>query len=309
MGEESSSIIALSISQEDGQYLVANKLGSVADLYANVVQPASGYEAWGGTSMATPHVAGVAALIWSSDSSLTNQEVRDAMAVTALDLGDTGRDIYFGYGLVQAADAITYLGGGPVNEAPTASISSPTDGATFDSGAAISFVGSASDYEDGNISGDLVWTSSIDGQINTGASFSAVLSDGNHTITASVEDSGGKTASDSVSITVGTVQEPDIMGVTAVDMWYAPSGRKNYVYTQVTVEADGQPVVGASVSISMVLPSGGTATGTATTGSDGSVTFSIKTFETGTFASTVTNVMLDPYTWDGVQASATLQIP
>ena len=53
------------------------------------------------------------------------------------------------------------------------------------------------------------WTSNIDGQIGTGGSFSTTLSDGIHTITTSVTDSGGKTGSDSISITVGTV-EPDV---------------------------------------------------------------------------------------------------
>ena len=69
----------------------------------------SSYEAWGGTSMATPHVAGVAALLWSANPAWTNVEIRDAMAATALDLGDPGRDIAYGYGLVQAFDALQYL--------------------------------------------------------------------------------------------------------------------------------------------------------------------------------------------------------
>jgi hypothetical protein len=34
------------------------------------------------------------------------------MSATALDLGEPGRDIYYGFGLVQAKDALKYLGGG-----------------------------------------------------------------------------------------------------------------------------------------------------------------------------------------------------
>ncbi|MGD9404647.1 MAG: S8 family serine peptidase, partial [Anaerolineae bacterium] len=71
--------------------------------------PASGYEAWGGTSMATPHVSGVAALLWSANPELTNVQIREAMDMTALDLGDPGRDVHYGYGLVQAYDALDYL--------------------------------------------------------------------------------------------------------------------------------------------------------------------------------------------------------
>ena len=102
----------MSLSQEDGQFLVGNKLGLTADVVSEVEIPGSGYEAWGGTSMATPHVSGVAALIWSANPRWTNVQIREAMIATALDLGDEGRDVHYGYGLVQAADALEYLGGG-----------------------------------------------------------------------------------------------------------------------------------------------------------------------------------------------------
>ena len=105
-------IISITISQEIGQYLVANKLGYWAEIVSTSEAPASGYEAWSGTSMATPHVSGVAALIWSANPSWTNVQIREAMAATALDLGEEGRDVYFGYGLVQAKDALNYLDGG-----------------------------------------------------------------------------------------------------------------------------------------------------------------------------------------------------
>lgn len=72
----------------------------------------AGYAAWNGTSMATPHVAGVAALLWTHDASLTNQAIRDALNNTASDLGASGRDKEFGYGLIQAEKALTALGYG-----------------------------------------------------------------------------------------------------------------------------------------------------------------------------------------------------
>ena len=112
LGEAGDYIISVSISQEDGQYLVTNKLGEIATVTSTFEFPASGYEAWDGTSMATPHVSAVAALIWSWNPSLTNVQIREAMAATALDLGVPGRDIYYGFGLVQAKDALKYLGGG-----------------------------------------------------------------------------------------------------------------------------------------------------------------------------------------------------
>jgi serine protease len=59
--------------------LLAYKLGASATVSSSSTKPASGYEAWNGTSMATPHVAGVAALIWSYNTSLTNVDIRNAM--------------------------------------------------------------------------------------------------------------------------------------------------------------------------------------------------------------------------------------
>ena len=69
----------------------------------------SGYAYLDGTSMAAPHVSGVAALVWSAIPNLTNTEVRDALIATAEDLGTPGRDDMYGAGLVQANKALTYL--------------------------------------------------------------------------------------------------------------------------------------------------------------------------------------------------------
>lgn len=108
LGEGNSSTIpAVSISQADGQALLAGALGLSASVASAVAGP--GYAELDGTSMATPHVSGVAALIWSMAPSASNADIRDALAITALDLGDAGRDNLFGYGLIQAQAALDYL--------------------------------------------------------------------------------------------------------------------------------------------------------------------------------------------------------
>ncbi len=61
-----------------------------------------------GTSMATPHVAGVAALAWATHPTLNNQQIRDLLRATAIDLGAPGWDKYYGYGKVDAYRAVTY---------------------------------------------------------------------------------------------------------------------------------------------------------------------------------------------------------
>ena len=143
LGDASSNIVAVSISQEDGQYLVAEKLGSVASVTSSLEKPASGYEAWDGTSMATPHVSGVAALIWSANPSWTNVQIRDAMNATAIDLGTAGRDSVFGYGLVQAKAALDYLGGSqpPVTNQLVVTISSPAAGTVYANGQTVAISG------------------------------------------------------------------------------------------------------------------------------------------------------------------------
>jgi subtilisin family serine protease len=62
-----------------------------------------------GTSMATPHVSGVAALVWNNAPGCSADDVRTAMAATAEDLGAPGRDSAYGFGLVQAESALALL--------------------------------------------------------------------------------------------------------------------------------------------------------------------------------------------------------
>lgn len=108
LGDNTSEIIALSISQEDGEYLVANKLDVFTEVSSTFTQPDSGYEAWSGTSMAAPHVSGVAALVWSDNPGWSNTQIRTALQETAEVLGSSRA---YGYGLVQAQAALDYLRG------------------------------------------------------------------------------------------------------------------------------------------------------------------------------------------------------
>lgn len=203
-------------------------------------------------------------------------------------------------------NGISYLySAGEVNEAPAVSITSPSDGATFDSGASILFEGAASDPEDGSLTSDLVWTSNLDGQIGTGGSFSTVLSDGNHTITASVTDSGGASGSDSVGITVGTVSEATT--ATVVSITYSTEGGKNndkHLNIYVALEDDlGNPISDASVSIDLSLGDSLYASGTGSTGDDGVVVFSAKNAPSGCYTSEVTDVTASGLTWDDTTPS------
>jgi serine protease len=72
----------------------------------NSTQPNNAYASKSGTTMACPHVAGVAALVWSHFPHLTAMEIRNVLGTTAENLGN---DPVFGYGLVRAKDAFDAL--------------------------------------------------------------------------------------------------------------------------------------------------------------------------------------------------------
>jgi hypothetical protein len=69
------------------------------------------YAWYWGTSQACPHVSGAAALLLEKDSTLTPAQVKDTLENTARDLGTSGYDVYYGWGLVDPYAAIESLQG------------------------------------------------------------------------------------------------------------------------------------------------------------------------------------------------------
>jgi subtilisin family serine protease len=110
LGGTVTSIPSVGISDTDGAALLG-QLGQPA----TVKVIATNYALYNGTSMATPHVSAVAALVWSYFPKCSASEIRSSLDKSALDLGAPGRDVYYGYGLVQARaayDRIRTLGCG-----------------------------------------------------------------------------------------------------------------------------------------------------------------------------------------------------
>ncbi|MCL2529685.1 MAG: S8 family serine peptidase, partial [Coriobacteriia bacterium] len=69
----------------------------------------SSYGYMTGTSMASPFVAGIAALLFAAEPRATPAQVRSALFNTAKDLGAPGKDIYYGWGQVNPYDALIFM--------------------------------------------------------------------------------------------------------------------------------------------------------------------------------------------------------
>ena len=160
--------------------------------------------AWAyGTSMATPHVSGLAALAWSYEPNLTNQELRLHLRNTANDLGDPGWDQYFGYGRINAYRALDEL------------------------------------------------------------------------------------------------RPPEKMHVGDISMWYDTQGPWYNVYTKVPIlDEYNQSVSGVTVYLDTELPDSSIESFIGTTDDDGTVTFNVRSRQTGTYTSTVTNVVKEGWIYD-----------
>ena len=107
-----------------------------------------GYGSVSGTSFSAPIVAGVAALIFSVNPSLTPADVERILESTAVDLGDSGYDVYYGWGRVNAYEALKAAAGAapppPDTTPPMVEITYPRSGDTV-SGAVVVSVSASDD--------------------------------------------------------------------------------------------------------------------------------------------------------------------
>jgi len=177
-----------------------------------------------GTSMATPHTTGAAALYLSANPSATPAQVTSALTSNATASKVVGAPA----GTPNLLLYVGFLAGAtppPPNQPPTATITAPANGASFTQGGTVTFTGTGTDPEDGALSGaSLVWTSSLNGQIGTGASVStASLSVGTHVVTLTAKDSKGATSVASRTVTVTAPSSTTAPAVAHVFV-YAKSG-------------------------------------------------------------------------------------
>lgn len=91
-----------------------------------------GYQAWWGTSLASPVVAGVVGLMMSARPGMSNTQLEGLLYSSSVDLGAAGRDSSYGWGRVNAAAAVQAALASPIADAqaPSASIGAPGNGST-----------------------------------------------------------------------------------------------------------------------------------------------------------------------------------
>ena len=128
-----SSVVAVSATDEEDNLAYFSSTGSQVELAApgdNIYSTYlnNGYEILGGTSMASPHVAGTAALVWADKPSWSNKNVRNRLQNTAEDINLL--DAEQGYGLVDAENAV--LGTTNGNNLPAQQATGKIIGTVFD---------------------------------------------------------------------------------------------------------------------------------------------------------------------------------
>lgn len=169
---------------------------------------------WQGTSMATPHVSALAAMIIGKGIASGPTAVEQVLEATSDNLGAAGWDQYFGNGIINTGRALGYQA---VDAPPTVTLTAPSNGATVKG--TVTIWANASDDKgvtrvDFKVDGVTVGS-------DTTSSYSYAwnstnVTDGSHTITAVATDSAGQTTT-SAARTVTVDNIPDSVTVLFED--------------------------------------------------------------------------------------------
>jgi serine protease len=263
LGEtNSTSIPAVGAALEDRASIVG---ASTASLSIG----AGDYGYMSGTSMATPGAAGIAALIWSNNPNCTGTEVREAMKSTAQDQGSSGRDDYFGYGIVKAKTANDFLaasscGGGTPPTGNTDPVASLSHSCTA---LACTFDGSASSDSDGSIA-SYSWNFGDGNSASTATATNTYAANGSYTATLTVTDNEGATHSASQTVTVSDGTEPPVADITI-------SGNRQKGNREAVVNWTGATTANVDMYVNGSLNN--------TTPNSGSITYSVNKNSSYTF--------------------------
>lgn len=102
----------------------------------------------------------------------------------------------------QALPIKFHVNAGAINVAPKVKILTPADGYSLTSDQSLKLAGSATDFEDGDLSKTISWSIDGIGSIGTGAAVEKALPVGNYTVTATVKDNQGATSTAQIQVKV-----------------------------------------------------------------------------------------------------------
>lgn len=250
-----------------------------------------GYWFYQGTSMAAPHVSGVAALLIANAVAITPDEVREALQLSAKDKGISGWDADYGWGIVDACAALNYYTAATPNNPPVAD-AGPDQAALV--GAEVTFNGSDSyDIDDGIAIYD--WDFG-DETAGIGETTTHVYSTaGTYTVTLTVTDAGGLTGKDTAEVTITEESSLIAIHITEIAMSTKKAGPNVNAIAAITLtDADNAVIEDATVSgtwrgLTDDTDSGITdANGTVLLNSD-----EVKRNKSGIFTFTVTDITKD----------------
>ena len=298
--------------RDDDSLACFSNFGASVDIAAPGVSILSTYMGGGtatmsGTSMASPHVAGAAALLLAVDSTLSPADVRAALVASAWAQSGPGG---FDGDTDGIAEPMLNAGSGwtpppPPEAALLVSIAvTPVDAQVVVGGTQqFTATGSYDDSSTADITASVTWASDAGTVASVDDSGLATgLSTGFAGISATQDTIGSNSASLEVVDAPPPPPAGTVVSVTGVD--HLLSGGKNGdkdLRVTVNVADDlGNPVESATVSITLNnVSSGASWTGTASTGADGSVTFRLRNAPSGCYSTDVDDLVAAGLTWDG----------
>jgi thermitase len=269
------------------------------------------YGSLSGTSMATPHVAGLAGLVWATSYGTSNTSVRNRIQSTADPVIGTGT--YWQYGRINAYKAVA-----PPDTTPPAQVSGLT--VTTVSSSQLNLSWAANTEPDlknyrvyrSTVSGGpytLIAAPAVNSYSDTGLAAATTY----YYVVSAVDISGNEGPKSAEAF--GTTSEANKIHVNSITMALKKGGISTYALATITiVDADGKPVAGAKVSGHWSGATNDSDTGT--TNSSGQVTVQsngVRRAPSGTtFTFTVDNVTLNGWVYDSaanVETSDSITVP
>lgn len=268
-----------------------------------------GYYFYQGTSMATPHVAGVAALLIANGVTGPDN-VRAAIQDSARDIYAEGWDAGSGHGVVDAYTALTYATSvqPPVNQAPTARMIITPSSAYI--GETVTFDASGSTDPDGSIA-SYSWAFGDGHTGNRTIAQHAYSAAGTYNVVLTVTDDSGATGTAAGAVSITEIPVSQAIDVTiSVVTETRPAGKNVFVSGKATanVSSGGLPLSDALVSGRWSVATSDK--DTATTGIDGTATVvsdsvKYKSGTTLTFTFTIDSVIVNGITYTDIDGTWT----